>query len=151
MDNFRCTCLNERIDNRPQFMIGSRGQGKTTLLIKQASEADGVIVCQSRHMADYIFHMARELGYSIKYPLTYDELFLYSKGRRNTKYYFDEYGIQLESTIRRAINNFERDHVKTAIIDKESISRVNDILDGLKVCDMDGKKLRLKIEICEED
>lgn len=151
MDNFRCTCLNERIDNRPQFMIGSRGQGKTTLLINQASEADGVIVCQSRHMADYIFHMTRELGYSIKYPITYDELFLYSKGRRNTEYYFDEYGIQLESTIRRAINNFERDHVKTAIIDKESISRVNDILDGLKVCDMDGKKLRLKIEICEED
>lgn len=143
--------FNDRVDNSPQFMVGSRGQGKTVLLIKQASETDGVIVCPSRHMADYIFHMARDLGYSIKQSITYDELFLYSKGRRNTQYYFDEYGIRLESTIRRAINNFERDHVKTAIIDMESISRVNDILDGLKVCDMDGKKLRLKIEICEED
>lgn len=151
MDDFRCTCLNERIDNRPQFTIGSRGQGKTVLLIKQASETDGVIVCPSRHMADYIFHMARDLGYSIKRPITYDELFLYSKGRRNTKYYFDEYGIQLESIIRRAVNNFERDHIKTIIIDEESISRLNDILDGLKVCNMGGKKLRLKIEICEGD
>lgn len=151
MDDFRCTCLNERVNNRPQFIIGSRGQGKTVLLIKQASETDGVIVCPSRHMADYIFHMVRKLGYSIKYPITYDELFLYSKGRRNTEYYFDEYGGQLESIIQRALNNFERDHIKTIIIDEGSISRLNDILGGLKVHDMDGRKLRLKIEIYEED
>ena len=151
MDNFRCTCLNEQIDNRPQFMIGSRGQGKTSLLIKQASETDGVIVCQSRHMADYIFHMARELGYSINRPITYDELFIYSKGRRSTDYYFDEFGMQLEGIIRRAIKDFERNHVETIIIDKKSVSRLNDILGGLKVSDLDGKKLRFKIEICEED
>lgn len=60
-------------------------------------------------------------------------------------------GAQLESIIRRTIKGFERDHVKTIIIDRESISRLNDILGGLKVCDMDGKKLKLKIELCEED
>lgn len=151
MDNFRCTCLNEWVDNRPSFTIGSRGQGKTKLLIKQAAETYGVIVCPSRQMSDYIFRMARDLGYSINRPITYDELFIYSKCRRSTDYYFDEYGMQLEGIIRRAIKDFERNHVETIIIDKDSISRLNVILGGLKMCDMDGKKLRLKIEICEED
>ena len=149
--DWRCTCLNERVDNRPTFTIGNRGQGKTTLLIKRAAETNGVIVCPSRQMADYIFHMACNLGYSINHPITYDELFIYSKGRRNTDYYFDEYGAQLESIILRTIKGFESDHVETIIIDRESISRLNDILGGLKVHNMDGKKLRLKIEVCEED
>ena len=149
--DWRCTCLNEWVDNRPSFTIGSRGQGKTKLLIKQAAETYGVIVCPSRQMADYIFHMACNLGYSINHPITYDELFIYSNGRRNTDYYFDEYGAQLESIILQTIKGFERDHVETIIIDRESINRLNDILGGLKVHNMDGKKLRLKIEVCEED
>ncbi len=149
--DWRCTCLNERVDNRPTFTIGNRGQGKTTLLIKRAAETNGVIVCPSRQMADYIFHMACNLGYSINHPITYDELFIYSNGRRNTDYYFDEYGAQLESIILQTIKGFERDHVETIIIDRESINRLNDILGGLKVHNMDGKKLRLKIEVCEED
>ena len=149
--DWRCTCLNEWVDNRPSFTIGSRGQGKTKLLIEQAAETYGVIVCPSRQMADYIFHMACNLGYSINRPITYDELFIYSNGRRNTDYYFDEYGAQLESIILQTIKGFERDHVETIIIDRESISRLNDILGGLKVHNMDGKKLRLKIEVCEED
>ena len=121
------------------------------MLIKRAAETNGVIVCPSRQMADYIFHMACNLGYSINHPITYDELFIYSNGRRNTDYYFDEYGAQLESIILRTIKGFERDHVETIIIDRESINRLNDILGGLKVHNMDGKKLRLKIEVCEED
>lgn len=149
--DWRCTCLNEWVDNRPSFIIGSSGQGKTKLLIKQAAEAYGVIVCPSRQMADYIFCMARELGYFINRPITYDELYIYSKGRRSTDYYFDDYGMQLESVIRRAIKDFERNYVKTIIIDKGSITRLNDILGGLKICDMDGKILRLKIELCEGD
>lgn len=144
-------CYNERVDNRPTFMIGARNQGKTKLLMEQAAKTNGVIVCPSRHMVEYIIYMARDLGYSINRPITYYELFIYSKGRRDTDYYFDEYGMQLESIIRRAINDFERDHVKTVMIDKESIYKLNDILDGLKVCDMNNKKLRLKIEIYEED
>ncbi len=142
---------NEWVDNKPTFMIGARNQGKTKLLIEQAAETNGVIVCPSHHMVEYIIYMARDLGYSINRPITYYELFIYSKSRKDTDYYFDEYGMQLESIIRRAINDFERDHVKTIMIDKESISRLNDILSWLKVCDMDGKKLRLKIELCEED
>ena len=149
--DWRCTCLNEWVDNRPSFTIGRRGQGKTKLLIKQAAETHGVIVCPSRQMANYIFCMACDLGYSINHPITYDELFIYSKGRRNTDYYFDEYGAQLESIILRTIKGFERDHVETIIIDRESISRLNDFLGGLKVYDMFGKKFKLKIELCEED
>lgn len=149
--DWRSGCLNKRVYNRPIFTIGDRGAGKTLRLIKQAADTHGVIVCPSRHMAVYTFRMAQDLGYSIIHPITYDELFTYSNGKRNTDYYFDEYGIRLESIIQRIINGFERDRVENVIIDKESISYLNDILGGLKVCDMDGKKLRLKIKLCEED
>jgi len=36
---------------------------------------------------------------------------------------------------------------KTIIIDEDSIKSLNDILDGLKVADMDGRELRFKIEV----
>ncbi len=149
--DFRCTCLNERINNRPQFIFGDRGQGKTKLLIKQASETNGIIVCPTYEMTIYISHMAKELGYLIPNPITYDrwrQTFLHG---RKEKYYFDEYNMILLRNIQKEIGCFERNSVKTIIIDRESISRLNDILGGLKICDMDGKKLRLKIELCEED
>ena len=46
---------------------------------------------------------------------------------------------------------FEQVGVKDIMIDRESINHLNDILGGLKVYNMDGKKLKLKIELCEED
>ena len=45
MDDWRCECMNERIDNRPHFIVGGRQSGKTIRLIKEASKTNGVIVC----------------------------------------------------------------------------------------------------------
>lgn len=149
-DCFRCTCLNYRVDIRPNFVIGSRRQGKTTLLIKKAYETNGVIVCPTHMMANYIFHMAQELGYSLHKPIIYDEMFKCSKGKR-TVYYFDEFGTRLVLVLRRWLNDLEHDHVNTIIIDKGSIDSINDILGGMKISDMDGEKLRLKIEIFKEE
>lgn len=149
--DWRCTCLNERVDNRPMFTIGNRGQGKTTLLIKRAAETNGIIVCPTNEMAIYISRMAKELGYSIPKPITYDMWQQTFRRMKNQKYYFDEYGMMLLWDIKKEIGCFEKVGVKDIMIDRESINHLNDILGWLKVHDMDGKKLRLKIELCEED
>ena len=53
--------------------------------------------------------------------------------------------------IQKEMGCFEQVGVKDIMIDRESINHLNDILGGLKVYNMDGKKLKLKIELCEED
>ncbi len=148
--DFRCICLNERVDNCPKFVIGNRRQGKSTLLVKKASETDGVIVCPTCRMADYISDLAKELGYSISKPITYDMWDQSFRFGNRRMFYFDEYGMKLVSAFQKQMRCYQRDNVKTVIIDEEQINQLNAILGGLKVCDMEGKKLKLKIEIsCE--
>ena len=55
MNNWRCQFQQELIDNRPHFIMGGRQSGKTIRLIKEASKTNGVIVCPTQHMVDYIF------------------------------------------------------------------------------------------------
>lgn len=141
--------LDQSWDMRPGFIIAGRRTGKTALLIKRAHEdKNSIIVCPSKQMAYCVYHMAKDMGYSINSPITYDELFRYSKGRRNLTYHFEEYGMQLENILRKTINSLVRDHVETVIIDESSIDRINDILSGLQVQDMYGNKLYFEIEIC---
>lgn len=146
-DIFRCTCLNEKIDNRPRFVIGRRQQGKTSLLIKEASETNGIIVCPTKNMADYVFQTACELGYGISKPITYDQLFTHSHHTNKNCHYFDEYGMTLINALRRQLSLFERHNTKNIIIDEDSITSLNDILGDLKVRDMSGRELSFKIEV----
>lgn len=141
--------LDQSWDMRPGFIIAGRRTGKTASLIKLANnDIHGIIVCPSERMANYIYCMAISMGCTINYPITYDKLFQYQIGRRNLTYYFDDYGMRLEDILRREINRFARDHVKSVMIDEDSINRINDILSGLQVQDMDGNKLHFEIEIC---
>ena len=147
--------VNEWRDNRPDFIIGGRKTGKTTLLIKQAYEdAHSIIVCSRKHMADYIHCMAMRMGCPINRPIIYDKFFRYHHeiiDQRNLNCYFDDYGMRLEDVLRREINRMELDHVKTIMINEDSIGQINDILSGLKIQDMDGNELQLKVQVCEEE
>lgn len=147
MEDFRCECMNEWIDNRPQFVIGGRQSGKTLLLIKEASRTNGIIVCPSRNMVENIFQMASEIGYPILRPITYDQLFTYPNWVKKNAHYFDEYGITLLNAFRKQLSVFERHNTKSIIIDEESIESLNDVLAGLKVVNMSGRELRFKIEV----
>lgn len=147
MDDWRCRFQQEPIDNRPQFIIGGRQSGKTIQLIKEASKTNGFIVCPTRNMAENVFQTACELGYCIFKPITYEQLFAYPNRAKKNDHYFDEYGVTLIDALRRQLKVFERNNTKSIIIDEESITSLNDILSGLKVSDMEGRKLRFKIEI----
>lgn len=146
MDDFRCECMNERMDNRPNFIIDGRQSGKTVSLIKEASKTKGVIVCPTHNMVDYVFQTACELGYIISKPITYDQLFT-PRHTNNNYHYFDEFGMTLIYALRRQLSLFERHNTKSIIIDEGSITSLNDILGDLKVHDMTGRELSFKIEV----
>ena len=144
--------LDQSWDICPDFIISGRVTGKTTSLIKLTNnDIHGIIVCPSERMAKYIYHMAINMGCTINYPITYDKLFQYQIGRRNLTYYFDDYGMRLADILRREINRFARGHIRTVMIDEDSINRINDILNGLKVQDMAGNKLKIEMRICKEE
>jgi len=147
MDDWRCRFQQEPIDNRPQFIIGGRQSGKTIRLIKEASKTNGVIVCPTYNMAENVFQTARELGYHILKPITYEQLFVYPNRAKKNDHYFDEYGMRLVDALRRQLGVFERHKAKSIVIDDDSIESLNDILGELRVSDMDGKELKFKIEV----
>lgn len=49
-------------------------EGKTTELIKRCAENGGYIVCATSMRVRHTYEMAKDLGYKIPYPLTFDEL-----------------------------------------------------------------------------
>ena len=57
-----------------QKIIRPRAGGKTTQLIKMASEANGWIVCHSRAEAERIALQAEKMGLHLFFPITYQEL-----------------------------------------------------------------------------
>lgn len=146
MNDWKCRFQQEPIDNKPHFIFGGRGSGKTTRLIKEASETNGVIVCPTLKMADYICHLACELKCNIRRPITYDEAFG-PRDDRKASHYFDNYGIELLNILRGKLGTFERYKTKTIVIDENSIKSLNDMLEEIKVTDMDGRELRFKIEV----
>lgn len=56
-----------------QVFYSPIGSGKTTELIKLASENGGYIVCANTHRRQQIFAQAKSLGLPINFPLTFDD------------------------------------------------------------------------------
>lgn len=55
-------------------IIGKRGSGRTTELIKKAAEEDLYILTPNRRMADAVYKQAKDMGLEIKHPVAYTEI-----------------------------------------------------------------------------
>lgn len=55
------------------IIIGKRGYGKTTELIRRSADENIYILTTTRQRASHIYEMAREMGLNIPYPVTMDE------------------------------------------------------------------------------
>lgn len=55
------------------IIIGSRGSGKTTELFKRSAEENIYILTGTKHQANCLFGQARELGYDIPFPVSWEE------------------------------------------------------------------------------
>lgn len=56
-----------------KVIVRERQSGKTTDLIKRASEDWLYIVCPTRQMAQHTFDLARKMELDIPFPITFDE------------------------------------------------------------------------------
>lgn len=61
-----------------ELILGSRRSGKTTEMIKRSATDGLYILTGTKQQARYIFDQAKELGYDIPYPVTWDD---FTKGR----------------------------------------------------------------------
>lgn len=59
------------------IIVGSRGSGKSTALLKQSAEEQIYILTGTRSQAKCLFDQAREMGLNIPFPVTWDD---YCKG-----------------------------------------------------------------------
>ena len=59
-------------------IIGGRGTGKSTELIKRSANTGEYIVVSTKRRADHLFELAKDMGINIPYPVSCDELKSYS-------------------------------------------------------------------------
>jgi broad-specificity NMP kinase len=71
-------------------IIGTRGSGKTTKLLKLAEEEGYILVEPNARMADYVRHMATEKGYYKANVISVHELLYRQHGVIREKYLVDE-------------------------------------------------------------
>ena len=90
------------IDN---IIIGGRGSGRTTELIRMSAENNIYIVCLNRRRALNIAAMAREIGLTIPFPITVAELPISRKSSWINEVYVDDADHVLESLIGVRVSN----------------------------------------------
>ena len=56
------------------YIIGGRRTGKTTRMIKNAAENNGLIITNDKRRAEEIEYIAKKMGYTIPKPVTILEL-----------------------------------------------------------------------------
>lgn len=85
------------------ILIGKRGQGKTTHLIKMSAAGEGTIVVSTEQSADYIKSQAKEMGLDIPKPITWTEILCRGTNRKDS-YLLDELsGILMNLGIKTAV------------------------------------------------
>lgn len=80
-------------------IVAPRGSGKTTQLIKLcAAHQYALIVCRDRHMCEWTYRHAQELGYNIPLPITFQEFLsgVY-RGKLIDALLFDNIDLSLQS------------------------------------------------------
>ena len=87
------------------IIIGGRGSGRTTELIKLSAENNIYIVCLNRSRALNIAAMAREMGLTIPFPITVAELPIKRNSSWINEVYVDDADQVLESMIGVHISN----------------------------------------------
>jgi len=81
-----------------KIIIGGRGSGKTTELIKMCAKDNGRIICRSKAIANYIMDIAKDMGLKINRPLTYEDFTKHSPMIQGANsLYIDDINMLLET------------------------------------------------------
>ncbi|MCT3673590.1 hypothetical protein HZQ94_10370 [Elizabethkingia anophelis] len=88
-----------------QIILSDRNTGKTNQLIKLSAVTGNYIVCSTKHQAGNLHMIAKNIGYNIPLPITYDEFIrreYYSQGIRG--FLIDDAELFLQSLSHVPIN-----------------------------------------------
>lgn len=87
-----------------RYILGPRGSGKTTELIRLSAEHGYYIVCANRYVVRHIRNLALDMGLNIPTPITYDTLMNsdFGRGRRVPGILIDDLGVFLMSLLPHA-------------------------------------------------
>lgn len=80
-------------------ILGGRQSGKTRRLIKHAARNNGVIVCMTKHQADFIYRMASQMSVLIPKPISLEELRFGKQVGKHNEFMLDEADTILESLL----------------------------------------------------
>ena len=70
-------------------IIGGRGTGKSTELIRRSADTGKYIVVPTKRRANHLFKQAKDMGINIPYPVTWDEIKREMDGK---EFYHRQYG-----------------------------------------------------------
>lgn len=148
MEDYRSKVYGEFIyKDMPKIVISGRQTGKTVSLINDAHQTGGIVVCPTQIMADYVSKTARDLDMVIAKPIIYEQAMGNRGWLNHVPHYFDEFGFVLMHSILRTIHKFVYLNTKTIIIDESTISKLNQLFESLYICDIDGKRMKVKISL----
>lgn len=87
------------------IIIGGRGSGRTTELIKAcAADPGSIIVCSTEIMASYIANTAKQMDLDIPKPISFNDLTNgHMRGRKITGCYFDNLEAILQTMVTKGI------------------------------------------------
>lgn len=100
-------------DHRMKVICRPRRSGKTTELIKYASENNLYIVCPDLNFVRQIADKAKELNIDINYPITFREFLNYNFSKQNIKGFCIDNADMLLSDLARGIK------IKSIVIDSD--------------------------------
>lgn len=87
-----------------QIILRPRGAGKTTEIVKWCVEKGGYIVCKDLEECYRVAKIAKEAGYSIPFPISFDEfLSKPSYGRNIQQFLIDDADLLLQRLARGAV------------------------------------------------
>lgn len=103
------------------YILKSRGRGKTYDLIVRSSRTGERIICANRNMAKYVNEKAKDMGLHIVEPKSYDYLTDNSYDHTNEKVLIDELSYVLKQVLHIDVTAIT-DTPKSIILNTEDVS-----------------------------
>ena len=117
-------------------IIGGRGTGKSTELIRRSADTGNYIVVPNKRRANHLFKQAKDMGINIPYPVTWDEIKhgIDGKSRLSLGILIDD----VEDLLRYIFIGI---HIEGITLTNNDVHILNDRVDWSKCNSIDANKL----------
>ena len=124
-------------------IIGGRGTGKSTELIRRSADTGQYIVVPTKRRANHLFKQAKDMGINIPYPVTWDEIKggIDGKESLNRAYGTLSLGILIDDVEDLLRYIFIGIHIEGITLTNNDVHILNDRVDWSKCNSIDANEL----------